>query len=720
MTLLFNQPYTWIFLLLGVFALVAVVRFYRSVPPRARRLRPLLMALRVGALVLLLAALIEPVLSLSRTVTERPVVGLLLDASGSMAVADGTGGARRGDEAVALLNEVVIPRVARDTELVPLSFSDDVSELEVDRGLVQQAPEFEGGGTDLERAFLGLKERVSGRNLGSVIVATDGADNRGGGPYDAAVSLGVPVFALGVGSPAAAKDIAIEDAVTNRISYTGESVPVEVTVSSAGFEDASTVVTISEGGATLDSQQIALSETGEEARVTFRVTPSTPGVHRYSVSVPPAAGELSTANNSRVVVTTAMKGKIRALALAGRPGWDFAFLTREFAADRNIDLTTVVSRRGSPISETDGSPPTSRQELFDYDLVVLVEPDWSDPIVPPDWLRAFVSERGGGLLIAGVPQERPPDDIGAALPCVFGSNQGAGVLEARVSLTEAGEVAPSTRVAEERFANAEVWRQLPPVRTGASWEPRADATVLVEAEVAPDERRAIVTAGRAGSGNVMLVAAEGLWRWRMAGDGGVDAYGRFVTNAARWLTARGELSRVTVSPDKDVFQAGEDIEVSAQVYRGDYRLADDAEVRVTVSSGEGAAPVAEFDLEAAGDRYRGSTGHVPPGPYVLRATASIGGEEVGDGTAEFVVERFSLEDSETRRRSALLRRIAEETGGGYYTPETLDDLPEDVPMEWTTRTTRRELELWNSPWLLLGFVGLMSVEWALRRKQGLP
>ena len=130
--------------------------------------------------------------------------------------------------------------------------------------------------------------------------------------------------------------------------------------------------------------------------------------------------------------------------------------------------------------------------------------------------------------------------------------------------------------------------------------------------------------------------------------------------------------------------------------------------------------MASLELDAAGDHYRGATGSLPPGPYVIRATASVGGEEVGTATGEFVVERFSLEDSETRRRAALLRRIAEESGGGYYSPETLDDLPGDVPMAWTERTTRRELELWNSPWLLLGFVGLMSAEWALRRKQGLP
>ena len=722
MTILLNQTHAWVFLLLGAAAVVSIFWFYRRVPPSVGRLKPLLIALRSAGLVLLFVALVEPVLALSRTVTDRPVVGLLLDVSRSMATRDGTGGARRGDEAVSLLNEVMLSRIARDAEVVALAFSSESRELDVARGTLVNVPDFDGGVTDIARGFETLGDLLSGRNLGSVIIATDGADNRGRGPYGAARALGVPVFVLGVGSPEAGMDIAIEDAVTNRISYAGESVPIEVTVSSAGFEGAETVVELSEGGSTLDSKQIDLSGTGEEVRVTFRVTPSTPGVHRYSVSVPPAAGELSTANNSRVVVTTAMKGKIRVLLLAGRPSWDFAFLSRELAEDRNVDVESVVRRSGSPISAIEGSPPGSKAELFDYDLVVLFEPDWSDPLVSPEWLRAFARDRGGGLLFSGLPMERPPDDVAAILPCVFDAEVRSGLRDVRVRLTEAGESAPATRVTEDRFANIDVWKTLPPVRTFtlSPWSARADASVLVEGHGSEGGRVTIVAGVRVGAGNVMMILADGVWRWKMAGSGAVDVYDRFVTNTARWLTARGELERVVVTPDKDVYQAGEDIGFSAQVYGGDYRLASDALVSVSVASGEASAPVATVDLEVVGDYYRGSTGRLPPGPYVLRATASRGGEDVGTATGEFIVERFSLEDAETRRRSALLRRIANESGGGYYSPETLDDLPKDVPMAWSERTTTSEFELWNSPWLLLGAVGLLSAEWALRRKLGLP
>jgi len=604
-----------------------------------------------------------------------------------------------------------------------------VRELPVERRSISSTPDFDGGVTDIAGAIGALKDELAGRNLAALVIATDGANNRGAGPYEAAVAAGAPLFALGVGNEEAGTDIAIEDAVTNRISYAGESVPVEVIVSSSGFEGDETVVELSEGGAVIASRHVELSGSGEETRVTFRVTPETPGVHRYSVSVPPAAGELSTANNSRVVVTTAMKGKIRALLLAERPGWDFSFLRRELEEDRNVELDVVLRVEGARVSEVTGTVPASRAELFDYDLIALFEPDWTEPLVPAEWLASFVTDRGGGLLVSGIPPTAgadPPTALAQVLPYSVLDVVPSLEREVRVRLTDEGETSPVTRVEEDRFENADVWRELPPVRSGgAALRVSPDAGVLVEgasgsAVAGGDGAVPIVVTRRAGAGNVMVVNASGLWRWKMARRGDTDLHDVFSANVSRWLTARGELSRVVVTPDKDVFQAGEEIGFSAQVYRGDFRLAHDAEVAVEVASGDGAAPLAEVELTARGDYYRGVTGHLPPGPYVLRATASIGGEEVGSAESEFIVERFSLEDSETRRRSAVLRRAAEETGGGYYTPGTLGDLPEDVPLDWSEREATREFELWNSPWLLLGFVGLMSAEWALRRKQGLP
>jgi hypothetical protein len=177
---------------------------------------------------------------------------------------------------------------------------------------------------------------------------------------------------------------------------------------------------------------------------------------------------------------------------------------------------------------------------------------------------------------------------------------------------------------------------------------------------------------------------------------------------------------VIVTPDRDVYAAGETVGLSGQVYGDDFRLTADATVTVSIARGEGAAPVATVVLEPDGEFYRGKLGALAPGRYLLEAGAVRNGEEIGVARGEFVVEDFSLEDSEIRRRTALLSRLAEESGGGYYTPETLDGLPEAVELPWARRAVSREFELWDSPWLFLGFVGLLSIEWTVRRRKGLP
>jgi len=718
--LLVNAHHGWVFWPVLVVAVAAAVWSYRRVPRTVGpRLRATLAALRATALALLVLALIEPVLAFTRTLSEPPVVAVLVDASRSMGIADGPGGAARSEEALAALNGIVLPRLAHDAVVRAYAFSGTVEELDVSGTSVRAAPAPDGGVTDMGGALSAVRDELAGENLAAVVLASDGANNRGVSPADAAAALGVPVFTLGVGSREPKADIAIRDAVTNRISYVGEPLPVEVRLSAHGFGDASTVVSVSEDGVTLDARPVEVRGTGEESVVTLRVTPGAPGVHRYDVSVPAAPGELTTANNARVVVTTTLTGKIKALVAGARPSWDYAFLRRELEADRNVEVT-AVARTGRAAS--DATLPRTREELLAYDLVALVEPDWSSPVVPAEWLAAFVRERGGGLLVIGLPRSSatPSPELVSVLP-VEGRPGGAAPAELRAALTEAGEASPTMRVVADRFANASTWRSLPPVWADArpASSVRGDATVLAEV-VAPDGGRApLVAVRRVGAGHAMLVAAEAVWRWKMAGPADTDAYGRLVAGAVRWLTARGDIAPLSVFTERDVVAAGEPISFTAQVVTNELRPTTDAAVTLTLASGPEAAPIASVALAPEGDTYRGEAGPLPAGEYVYEAVAVRGGEEVGRARGELTVEPFSLEDAETRLRPAVLMELARATGGVYVSSETVASFPDDVRLEGRRATRTLEFEVWNSPWLLVGFLGCLSAEWAARRMKGL-
>jgi len=719
LNLVANQPHAWLYLVSLAAAVAAIRWFYRRVPETiSRAMRLLLATLRGAALAVLIVLLMEPVLSLVRTAHERPVIGVLVDRSRSMAIADGTAGTTRGEEAIGILNEIMLPRIARDAVLAAFSFAGDVQPLSTGRLSVLSPPAFDGELTNIAGAFEHLGTELAGRNLGAVVIATDGAANVGGSPYDAGLALGVPVFTLGLGKSDAVTDIAVREATTNRVSYSGESLPIRVRVSSFGYPDGEAVVELREGNVLLDSSPIQLSESGEEEEVTFRVTPAEPGIHRYTVTIPPASGERLTSNNTRVAVTNVFKGRIRVLLAAPRPSFDLSFVRRELAGDPNVELNVVVDLPPDAVRGAGGAGPASRQELFEYDVVILVEPSVGIPVTA-DWLTEYVRARGGGLLLVGLPVGPDVDGISELSPIIADGSR-IEPAEQRVALTATGESSPVTRVVSNRAENAAEWRQLPPIwapRSGASI-PAGDAVVLATAGPV-DAKVPVVAAVRRGAGQVISIAGEGIWRWELAA-GESPLLDSLMANAARWLTARDELKRVVAQSDRDVYAAGERAVVSAQVYRADFRPAAGAEVTCTVSRGAEAVPIAEFELEPDGEFYRGTLDPLPPGRYVFEASAVLAGEDVGSARGEFTVEEFSLEDSEVRRRSTLLTRLGEETGGGYFTPQTVGDFPEAVPLEWSTRTVTRELELWDSPWMLLAFVGLLGAEWALRRSKGLP
>ena len=67
----------------------------------------------------------------------------------------------------------------------------------------------------------------------------------------------------------------------------------------------------------------------------------------------------------------------------------------------------------------------------------------------------------------------------------------------------------------------------------------------------------------------------------------------------------------------------------------------------------------------------------------------------------------------------LLQRIADDTGGRFYTPDQVGTLPDDITVTGAGVTLAEELDLWDMPALFLLMLMLMGAEWAYRRVRGL-
>jgi hypothetical protein len=98
-----------------------------------------------------------------------------------------------------------------------------------------------------------------------------------------------------------------------------------------------------------------------------------------------------------------------------------------------------------------------------------------------------------------------------------------------------------------------------------------------------------------------------------------------------------------------------------------------------------------------------------------------------DGDRELIAPAVRIEagvlDNEIRSgamRGNLLRRIAEETGGAFFTMDQLDALPEALQYSGRGTVVQEQRDLWDLPIFFFLLVGFLSAEWLLRRRGGLP
>ena len=104
-----------------------------------------------------------------------------------------------------------------------------------------------------------------------------------------------------------------------------------------------------------------------------------------------------------------------------------------------------------------------------------------------------------------------------------------------------------------------------------------------------------------------------------------------------------------------------------------------------------------------------------------RVELTAGGPSIGEASAqsEFLVAELNREFYDASLNEELLKRIAAETGGKYYTLEEAGALVDDLTYRQTDNSRPLTKDLWDMPVNFLLLVGLLSGEWFLRKRHGL-
>jgi hypothetical protein len=177
---------------------------------------------------------------------------------------------------------------------------------------------------------------------------------------------------------------------------------------------------------------------------------------------------------------------------------------------------------------------------------------------------------------------------------------------------------------------------------------------------------------------------------------------------------------VNISTTSDRVEPGETIKLAAEVLDSAYVEVNDSRVvaKVTAPSGKTSEIPVEWTVTKDGD-YRTTVVPEESGIYEIRVSAARDQKALGTTAMHVRVSAGDAEYFDAAMRAPLLKRIAEDTGGRFFTPATAAALPEAISYSGRGVTVVEERELWDMPALFLVLVGFVAAEWGYRRVKGL-
>lgn len=623
--------------------------------------------------------------------------------------------------------------------------------------------------TNLRTAMDQVLQAAAGRTVSGVVLFGDGQSPQptGQAMIEKLTRQDIPVFSVPLGSALPRLDLAVQRIDSPVSAFAGDLVPVTVTVRRQDIlpgEDAALSIdpalvkvklintdtgevvderTLEDDGFTAPVRLQAKADEAGELKLRAEVS--------YEGSLTDMQSEISTNNNSQSV-SVAMVDRALKVLYVDRVRWEYRFLVPMLKREESIDSSILLVDADRGFVQEGDTPlsrfPLTAEEIRPYDVIMIgdVHPRFfSDQQLA--LIKEHVATRRAGLLWVGGDRHTPNlyagSDLELLLPMTTPSSVGrlvpASGFEVPIQPTDVAKELNLLRLSLKRGTDesaplAEWPSNLPPFRWAqdlGTLRPGARTLAHAIGMVSPvtGEPSPLVVLYRFGGGEVIYVGTDETFRWRKVG--GEVYFEQFWIQLMRKLGRTrlqqvDDRARFTVSPNAVDLGATQ----LAELVIDDPSLIRNAppSVRVQVISqgltqDDPSQGVGEIELRPMGFQgdldsgaravYQANWRSDKPGRFILRVTEPL--LESLELQAPAEVRDPAQELARAATDHGRLIQLANGTGGAVIDLDNLAQLNNLVPDRSQELTSETRQPLTNTLLALLVLLGLLTLEWGLRR-----
>ncbi len=554
--------------------------------------------------------------------------------------------------------------------------------------------------TDMSSVLQSIERKYYKRNVGAVVLLSDGLYNRGFAPDFVAGHFPFPIYSVILGDTVAYPDLQIKEVQYNKHVAVGTDFPVRVLVAATDCSGTKAVLRLSEKGKTIESREVTVRSGRFTKEIDFMLSADQPDVRQIEIEITGLDDEVQQLNNTKRLYVEVTDKKYRILCLGHAPHPDMSALKR--VLNDNFEMACVFGNEKVP-------------DFGDYDLLILHQ-------VPS--ANIDVTTIYDGL-------QRHPK-----LPVLFVVG-GAGEVEAISKLQQVFELhrgATNTLLDVRPFANTSFSSFTFDAQSAervAQFPPLALPHVEINALQAHDDLLLQEVLGKKTGLPLLSFANDGrkmaflfgtdIWRWRLYDFRQSKSHAVFdelCSKTLHYLLTDADNAFRVVCPE--TFLGNERVVVRAELRNssGEWVTDPDVEIRIT-NKVDGA----NFDYAFArrDHDYELDAGLLPEGVYGYEAHCKLGASEM-KASGSFSVVSVGIEAQQLTADAGLMRTLAFTTGGRCYNVEQLtklaEDLRNDANITSVERHETRFEDLIHTQWLFFMLLGLAAVEWLLRKMFG--
>lgn len=683
-----SESYLWLLACLGLGIAYGFLLYKPSVHLH-KTLRYFLFALRAIAIASIAFLLFSPLVKTINRTVEKPLIIHVQDNSASILLSK-----TRDFNQQNYNNQLkkLEKDLSADYELRTFNFAEEIkSGLDL---------KYDGSLTDISSVFKLIDDQFSNRNIGAVIIGTDGIYNRGSNPQYEIKNIKAPIYTIALGDTIAKRDLLISNVNYNNIAYLGNQFQIGLSIEAFQSEGSTSMLTVSSESGVLISKPVSINSNEFRQTILLNLPAEKKGVQSYTIKLTALSNELSLINNTQTIFVDVIDGRKNVLIIANAPHPDISAIRQSIEINKNYSVKVRMAQDASPA------------EIQEAGLLILHQ-------VPS------ISNNARDILKLG--SDKP-------ILYVLGAQSNIpafSAMQSLLTLNSSGMMQEATAAVKTDFyaftlsesSRSKISNFGPLLTPFGNYGLKGPSSLLINQQIGklPTEKPLLLF-GDDVQRRIAVLAGEGIWRWRLEDfqeNSNHEAIDELITKTVQYLLSADDKRKFRVYASKNSFDENEHIILNAELYNDAFELVNTPDVNISLNNKNGKSY--SFIFSRTLNSYQLDAGELVAGEYNYTAGTTLGNVK-HQAEGKFTISRQDSEYKQSIANHQLLFAMAKQNGGQMLFPAQLDELPALIKKNEQVKSVFYEnpkySELIDLKLLFFVILALLSLEWLSRKRNG--